>query len=105
MAFRQVTGYFLPGDEREGYPLISYAPDAEPWELVEEFQKLLNACGPKQIEVNGVPGQETSDAFKELTGYYLYGDPRRRVDRESCGSGWQPGRGSPRQRNVVLQFA
>ena len=48
MAFRQVTGYFLPGDEREGYPLISYAPDAEPWELVEEFQRLLNACGPNR---------------------------------------------------------
>jgi uncharacterized protein (TIGR02594 family) len=79
MAFRQVTGYFLPGDEREGYRLISYAPDADPWELVEEFQKLLNSCGPKQIEVTGVPGQETSDAFKELTGYYLYGDPRNKV--------------------------
>lgn len=78
MAFRQMTGHFLPGDERAGYPLISYAPNAEPWELVEELQKLLNTYGPKQIEVTGVPGQETSDAFKELTGYYLYGDPRQK---------------------------
>jgi uncharacterized protein (TIGR02594 family) len=77
MAFRQMTGYFLPGDEREGYPLISYAPNAEPWELVEELQKLLNTYGPKQIKVTGVAGEETSDAFKELTGYYLYGDPRQ----------------------------
>jgi uncharacterized protein (TIGR02594 family) len=78
MAFRQVAGYFLPGDERQGYPLISYAPDAKPWELVEEFQKLLNTYGPKQIQVTGVAGEETSDAFKELTGYYLYGDPRQK---------------------------
>lgn len=78
MAFRQMTGHFLPGDEREGYLLISYAPDAEPWELVEEFQKLLNTYGAKQIKVTGVAGEETSDAFKELTGYYLYGDPRKK---------------------------
>lgn len=78
MAFRQVTGYFLPGDEHEDYPLISYAPDAKPWELVEEFQKLLNTHGQKQVKVTGVAGEETSDAFKELTGYYLYGDPRRK---------------------------
>jgi uncharacterized protein (TIGR02594 family) len=79
MAFRQMTGYFLPGDERQGYPLISYAPNAEPWELVEEFQKLLNTYGPKQVKVTGVAGEETSDAFKELTGYYLYGDPREKA--------------------------
>jgi uncharacterized protein (TIGR02594 family) len=79
MAFRQMTGHFLPGDEREGYRLISYAPDAEPWEVVEEFQKLLNTYGPKQIKVTGVAGEETSDVFKELTGYYLYGDPRQKV--------------------------
>jgi uncharacterized protein (TIGR02594 family) len=77
-AFRQMTGYFLPGDERQGYPLISYAPDSKPWEVVEEFQKLLNIYAPKQVKVTGVAGEETSDAFKELTGYYLYGDPRQK---------------------------
>lgn len=39
-------------------------------------QNLLNTYWSKQIKVDGVAGEETSDAFKELTGYYLFGDPR-----------------------------
>jgi len=87
MAFRQVTGYFLPGDEHEDFPIITYAPDAKPRELVEEFQKLLNTYGPKQIQVTGVAGEETSDAFKELTATTCTATRARSVNRRLPGSG------------------
>jgi lysozyme family protein len=41
----------------------------------EELQKLLNLNGA-HIRVDGKAGQNTSDAYKAVTGEYLSGDPR-----------------------------
>jgi hypothetical protein len=43
---------------------------------VEELQTLLNTFPGVFVKVDGVAGQKTSDAFKKVTGHFLFGDPR-----------------------------
>lgn len=42
----------------------------------EELQIFLNNFPGIYLRVDGYPGKKTSDAFKKVMGYYLYGDPR-----------------------------
>jgi len=42
----------------------------------KEVQKFLNQFPDIELEVDGCPGKNTSNAFKKITGYYLIGDPR-----------------------------
>ncbi len=74
-AFYRVTGYWLPGDPREEDPVITYSVE-EASDAAEDLQKWLNTFPGIDIEVDGYPGEETSDAFKKVTGNYLYNDPR-----------------------------
>jgi hypothetical protein len=41
-----------------------------------ELQEFLNQFPGIYVLVDGVPGKKTSDAFKQVTGNYLFGDPR-----------------------------
>lgn len=45
-------------------------------EYAEQLQQFLNQFPGIYVLVDGVPGQKTSDAFKLVTGSFLYGDPR-----------------------------
>jgi|GEM_PF-283692 len=74
-AFYRVTGYWLPGDPREEEPVITHSTE-ECSDAAEDLQKWLNTFEGIDIEVDGYPGDETSLAFKQVTGHYLYGDPR-----------------------------
>ena len=42
----------------------------------EELQRFLNQMPGIYVEVDGRPGDKTSDAFRKVTGYYLAGDSR-----------------------------
>ncbi|MBD3305421.1 hypothetical protein GF339_03505 [candidate division KSB3 bacterium] len=42
----------------------------------QALQIFLNNFPGIYLRVDGYPGTKTSDAFKDITGYYLYGDPR-----------------------------
>jgi len=42
----------------------------------EELQIFLNNFPGIYVRVDGYPGKRTSDAFKKVMGYYLYGDSR-----------------------------
>jgi len=50
--------------------------DSEELEKVEDLQRLLNQYPGIFVKVDGVPGNQTSEAYKEVTGNYLDGDPR-----------------------------
>jgi len=58
-------------------PKFRYADEIIP--EADILQKFLNQYleYPMKLQVDGWPGKKTSDAFKELTGYYLKGDPRK----------------------------
>jgi hypothetical protein len=42
----------------------------------EALQRWLNGFPGIFIKVDGVPGERTSDAYRQATGTYLPGDPR-----------------------------
>jgi hypothetical protein len=44
--------------------------------LAEQLQLWLNTNPGISITIDGVPGKETSTAYKRVTGEYLPGDPR-----------------------------
>ena len=56
-------------------PLIHYSSE-EKSNQAEELQMFLNRLPGIYVKVDGYPGEKTSDAFKQVTGYYLHGDPR-----------------------------
>lgn len=57
-----------------GRPLIYYSNRRI--EYGEQLQQFLNQFPDIYLLTDGKPGQKTSDAFKKITGKYLYGDPR-----------------------------
>jgi lysozyme family protein len=56
-------------------PLIRYS-STDKSRYAEELQKFLSTFPGVYVKVDGYPGAKTSEAFKKVTGYYLYGDPR-----------------------------
>jgi len=56
-------------------PLIRYSSE-EKSNQAEELQMFLNRLPGIYVKIDGYPGEKTSDAFKQVTGYYLHGDPR-----------------------------
>jgi lysozyme family protein len=56
-------------------PLIRYSKKVKS-PLVEELQKILNTFPGIFVKVDGIAGDRTSDAFKKVTGRFLFGDPR-----------------------------
>ncbi|MBW1916588.1 MAG: hypothetical protein JRI57_00995 [Deltaproteobacteria bacterium] len=56
-------------------PLLRYSKN-ERSAIAKELQSFLNTVPGIYVKVDGYPGQKTSDAFKKVTGYYIYGDPR-----------------------------
>jgi len=56
-------------------PLIRYSSE-EKSNQAEELQMFLNRLPGIYVKIDGYPGEKTSDAFKQVTGYYLQGDPR-----------------------------
>ena len=56
-------------------PLVYYSPDGKT-EYGEKLQQFLNQFPGVFLKEDGWPGEKTSNAFKEVTGYYLHGDPR-----------------------------
>jgi len=56
-------------------PLIRFSKK-ERSPLVEEMQKILNTFPGIFLKVDGIAGERTSDAFKKVTGGFLFGDPR-----------------------------
>jgi hypothetical protein len=56
-------------------PLIRYSSEEKSNES-EELQMFLNRLPGIYVKIDGYPGEKTSDAFKQVTGYYLHGDPR-----------------------------
>lgn len=46
-------------------------------DIAEELQKALNQIPGIFLKTDGVPGDNTSAAFKRVTGMYLIGDPRK----------------------------
>jgi lysozyme family protein len=56
-------------------PLLRYSPNAQ-IPGGHELQRFLNQFPTIYLKEDGIPGEKTSDAFKQLTGHYLKGDPR-----------------------------
>jgi lysozyme family protein len=56
-------------------PLLRYSADVKIPGGVE-LQRFLNQFPAVYLKEDGIPGEKTSDAFKQLSGYYLKGDPR-----------------------------
>ncbi|MGH9767965.1 MAG: hypothetical protein ACREAB_11070 [Blastocatellia bacterium] len=56
-------------------PLIRFSKK-EKSPLAEELQKTLNTFPGIFLKVDGIAGERTSDAFKKVTGRFLFGDPR-----------------------------
>ena len=56
-------------------PLVRFSTTRKSNEA-EELQRMLNAFPGIFVKVDGVPGEKTSDAFKKVTGNFLFGDPR-----------------------------
>jgi lysozyme family protein len=44
--------------------------------MVEDLQRMLNKFPGIFVNVDGIPGTRTSDAFKKVTGHFLIDDPR-----------------------------
>ncbi|OPX20560.1 MAG: hypothetical protein BZ151_03190 [Desulfobacca sp. 4484_104] len=61
--------------EAPAEPLLRYS-DTESSTITENLQVFLNTIPGIFVRVDGYPGQRTSAAFKKVTGYYIYGDPR-----------------------------
>jgi lysozyme family protein len=56
-------------------PLVRFSKK-EKSPLVEELQRTLNMFPGIFLKVDGIAGPRTSDAFKNVTGHFLVGDPR-----------------------------
>lgn len=70
-----------PRPTAESSPLVvSYAtaksddPAAE--KCAEDLQRWLNGFPGVFVKIDGIPGEKTSTAYKQVTGSYLPGDPR-----------------------------
>jgi len=59
-------------------PPIRYSPN-ERSTYAEQLQLFLNGFPGISLKVDGYPGEKTSDACKQILGYYLYGDPRSKT--------------------------
>jgi len=71
-----------PAPTGDGKPLVvSYAMTRsdDPGEVAkaEQLQCWLNSFPGIFVKVDGVPGMRTSNAYRQVTGTYLPGDPRR----------------------------
>lgn len=55
-------------------PLLKYSNKEIAY--AKELQEFLNKFPGIYVLVDGVPGKKTSEAFKQITGNYLFGDPR-----------------------------
>ncbi|MDD3581274.1 MAG: hypothetical protein PHW74_09665 [Desulfobacca sp.] len=64
--------------EAPAEPLLRYS-ETETSTIAENLQGFLNMVPGIFVRVDGYPGQRTSEAFKKVTGYYLYGDPRAKT--------------------------
>lgn len=60
--------------DASGRPLVYFSNKRI--EYGEQLQQFLNQFPDTYLLTDGKPGQKTSDAFKKVTGNYLYGDPR-----------------------------
>lgn len=56
-------------------PLVRFSPKLKS-PAVEELQKILNTFPGIFVKPDGVAGERTSDAFRKVTGRFLFGDPR-----------------------------
>jgi lysozyme family protein len=60
--------------------VVSYtmkrSSDPDVVKLAEQLQQWLNTFTYISITIDGIPGRNTSDAYKKITGEYLPGDPR-----------------------------
>jgi lysozyme family protein len=56
-------------------PVMRYGPRKVVAEI-EQLQVFLNRFPGIYVKVDGKAGEHTSDAFRQLTGHYLQGDPR-----------------------------
>ena len=56
-------------------PMVVYSMKAKS-ALAEQLQKALNLFPGIFLDPDGVPGKDTSDALRKVTGSYLKGDPR-----------------------------
>lgn len=70
----EITFPDIPIPSKDEAPVIKYSTIKIPY--AEDLQTFLNKFPGIYVEVDGVPGQRTSDAFKKVTGYYLKGDGR-----------------------------
>jgi lysozyme family protein len=70
-----------PAPQPDTTPLVSRhsmrkSTDPSVVSRVEDLQRWLNTFPGIFVKVDGVPGDRTSEAYKEVTGFYLPGDPR-----------------------------
>lgn len=66
---------FVEGETPVPWPLLRYAEaETSPW--VEKLQEFLNTLPRIYVKVDGRAGPQTSQAFRQLAGCYLPGDPR-----------------------------
>src|SRR5262249_24093908 len=56
-------------------PLVRYSATKKS-ALAVQLQELLNVFPGVFVQVDGIPGDRTSEAVKKVTGKYLAGDPR-----------------------------
>jgi lysozyme family protein len=56
-------------------PLVTYS-ESQVSETARKLQRALNTMPGIFLLVDGVPGKNTSDAFRKTTGHFLKGDPR-----------------------------
>ncbi|MGW8181982.1 MAG: hypothetical protein ACWGQW_24910, partial [bacterium] len=61
--------------EEAKIPLVRYSPNKESMNA-RELQSFLNRMPGIYVREDGFAGQKTSEAFRQVTGYFLNGDPR-----------------------------
>jgi lysozyme family protein len=66
-----------PRDDRA--PVIAFRQGGPPTAEARELQRFLNRIRGIAVVVDGIPGENTSEAFRVVTGRYLAGDPRERA--------------------------
>jgi hypothetical protein len=56
--------------------LVRLMENRQRYGRVEDLQRWLNTFPGIFVKVDGVPGDRTSDAYRQVTGSFLPGDPR-----------------------------
>lgn len=56
-------------------PMVTFSTTVRS-EAARTLQRALNRFPGIFLEVDGIPGKDTSDAFQKVTGHFLKGDPR-----------------------------